>query len=115
MRKRPDRAYIFLHDSKAGLLERHPGGYRFRYDPDYLQQPDALPVSLTLPLSDKAYESKELFPFFTGLLPEGWYLDIVSRTLKIDPDKGFDILLATCKDCIGAVSVYPVNEFGECS
>lgn len=76
MRKRPDRAYIFLHDSKAGLPERHPGGYRFRYDPDYLQQPDALPVSLTLPLSDKVYESKELFLFSPDFFPKAgiWIL-----------------------------------------
>jgi len=61
-------------------------------------------------LTDKAYESASLFPFFLGLIPEGWLLDIASRTLKIDPDNAFDMLLATCGDCIGAVKVIPVLE-----
>jgi serine/threonine-protein kinase HipA len=70
-------------------------------------------VSLTLPLTEKPYESEFLFSFFFGLIPEGWLLDITSRTLKIDPENVFDILLATCGDCIGAVKIIPVNEEDE--
>ena len=109
---KPKRADIFLHDRKVGRLERNPNGYRFQYDLNYLDLPDAKPVSLTFPLSDKPYENDALFPFFIGLLPEGWFLDITCRVLKIDPANTFDLLLATCADCIGAVSVIPVNEEG---
>lgn len=105
MENRSNKADIFLWDHKAGLLERRDKGFRFVYDKDYLSLQGAQPVSLTLPLTETPYESKTLFPFFIGLLPEGWYLNIVCRTLKIDPKSDFDILLATCKDCVGAVSV----------
>ncbi len=111
-RLKPKQADIFLHNRKAGRLERDANGYRFQYDPDYLNLPDARPVSLTLPLSPEPYKSDALFPFFTGLLPEGWFLDITCRVLKIDPANTFDLLLATCGDCIGAVSVFPVSEKG---
>jgi serine/threonine-protein kinase HipA len=40
-----------------------------------------------------------------GLLPEGWYLDLASKKLKIDKDDKFGLLLATCKDTVGAVSI----------
>lgn len=103
-------AHVYLWDKKTGLLERTDHGYRFGYDTDYLALEDAQPVSLTLPLTDKAYESTSLFPFFLGLIPEGWLLDITSRTLKIDPGNVFDLLLATCGDCIGAVTVLPIDE-----
>lgn len=113
MKTKRNRANVYLWDKKAGLLERNDEGYSFSYYRDYLSLPDAQPVSLTLPLTEKPYESEFLFPFFFGLIPEGWLLDITSRTLKIDPENVFDILLATCGDCIGAVKIIPVNEEDE--
>ena len=104
------KALVYIWDRKAGLLEQIEKKYRFSYDTEYLTSKDAQPISLTLPLTDLPYESNELFPFFYGLIPEGWLLDITSRTLKIDPDRHFDILLATGGDCIGAVKIFPVNE-----
>lgn len=108
-----NKAYVYLRDKKAGLLERTDAGYRFIYYPEYLASKDAQPVSLTLPLRENPYTSTTLFPFFLGLIPEGWLLNITSRTLKIDPDNAFDILLATCGDCIGAVKVIATAEENE--
>ncbi|WDN87892.1 serine/threonine-protein kinase HipA [Desulfosarcina sp. BuS5] len=108
MKNKRNSADVYLRDTKAALLEKNNRGYRFSYHEDYLSLPDAQPVSLTLPLADKPYESESLFPFFLGLIPEGWLLDITSRTLKIDPENVFDILLATCGDCIGAVKIIPL-------
>lgn len=110
MRKRKNRADVYLRGKKAGLLERTDTGYRFIYLKTYLSLPDAEPVSLTLPLRETPYTSEKLFPFFIGLLPEGWFLDITCRTLKIDPKNKFDLLVATCGECIGAVSVLPADE-----
>jgi serine/threonine-protein kinase HipA len=110
MRKRKNKANVYLRDNKAGLLERTDRGYRFTYRKEYLSLADAEAISLTLPLTDKPYTSEKLFPFFIGLLPEGWFLDISCRTLKIDPKNKFDLLLATCGECIGAVTVRPADE-----
>ena len=49
-----------------------------------------------------------LFPFFDGLIPEGWLLDIVQKNWKLDPRDRMGLLLATCKDCIGNISVIPL-------
>ena len=65
----------------------------------------APPSPLSLPLQDAPFESKEMFPFFAGLVPEGWYLRIVSPTIKVDEHDTFGLLLKTCGDCIGAVSL----------
>lgn len=113
MAHRTNKADVYLWDKKAGLIERTHEGYRFTYYPDYLSSRGPQPVSLTLPLSKKAYENPRLFPFFLGLLPEGWLLDITSRTLKIDPENTFDILLNACGDCIGAVKIIPIKEGGD--
>ena len=107
---RKKKAFVYLRESKAGLLEKTARGYRFYYFKEYLSTQDAQPVSLSLPLTDEPYESEQLFPFFLGLIPEGWLLDLTSRTLKIDPANPFDILIATGGDCIGAVKIIPFDE-----
>jgi len=109
MGQKRNKVDIYLHDQKAGLLERTDGGYRFTYYDDYFYSDGAEPVSITLPLREKTYESASLFPFFLGLIPEGWLLDITSRTLKIDPENVFAILVETCGDCIGAVKIVPLS------
>jgi serine/threonine-protein kinase HipA len=110
MKSKRNKGIVYLWDKKAGVLERADRAYRFTYDQEYLSQKDAQPVSLTLPLREEPYESESLFSFFLGLIPEGWLLDITSRTLKIDPENSFDILLATGGDCIGAVTVIPESD-----
>ena len=97
------QAAVYCGEQYAGILEEtgDPRGYRFTYDATY-QGPA---VSLTLPLQSEPFVSAGLFPFFAGLIPEGWYLDIVTRTIKVDPADTFGVLLATCSDCIGAVSL----------
>ncbi len=110
MVERKKKAFVYLREKKAGLLEKTERGYRFCYLRDYLSSQDAQPISLTLPLTDRPYESEKLFSFFIGLIPEGWLLDLTSRTLKIDPENPFDILLATGGDCIGAVKIVPIDE-----
>jgi serine/threonine-protein kinase HipA len=66
-------------------------------------------VSLSLPLREEPYEDKRLFPFFDGLIPEGWLLDIAESTWKLNPRDRMGLLLACCRDCIGAVGVAPIS------
>lgn len=89
----------------AGQLTEHAEGFSFQYAPEYLISEKAAPVSLTLPLQEKAFHSQVMFSFFDGLIPEGWLLDIAERNWKIDERDRMGLLLACCKDCIGAVSI----------
>ena len=104
------RAEIKIHEVTAGWLSLDEYGYHFFYDPSYLKRPGAEPVSLTLPLQEAVFNSQMLFPFFDGLIPEGWLLDIAEKNWKLNPRDRMGLLLACCRDCIGAVSVYPVKE-----
>ena len=70
------KADIYYKNQLAGLLTEDEEGYHFVYDEHYLAQPQAKPISLTLPLQAAPYYSNILFPFFDGLIPEGWLLQI---------------------------------------
>lgn len=98
-------AYVYVRDIFAGELCETDEGYSFIYDRQYLKRENASAVSLTLPLSESTYTSKNLFSFFDGLIPEGWLLGIVSRNWKIDMKDRFGLLLVACKDGIGNVSI----------
>lgn len=100
---------VLYRDKEAGLVWQDEDGYGFRYHEDYLQLKDAAAVSLCLPLRRQEYRSKMMIPFFDGLIPEGWLLDITVKNWKINPNDRMGLLLTACKDCIGAVSVEPVE------
>lgn len=101
----PRQGIVSVDGRKAGLVSETDTGYRFVYAAEYLSAEGSLPVSLTLPLRPEPFESKVLFPFFDGLIPEGWLLEIAGKTWKLDPRDRMGLLLACCADCIGNVSV----------
>ena len=103
-------AYVHVQDVYAGILRETDSGYIFSYDPSYLMRADAVSVSLTLTLREEPYESRVLFPFFDGLIPEGWLLSVASRNWKIDRRDRFGLLLATCYDTVGDVSIRKERE-----
>ena len=100
---------IYLYDQFVGTLTEDENGFTFAYAPEYLGKSNAEAISLTLPLTNKPYRSNVLFPFFDGLIPEGWLLTIAENNWKINERDRMSLLLACCKDCIGAVSVVPEN------
>ncbi len=104
------RAEIRMFGKVAGHLTETEDAYTFAYTAEYVGAPDSLPISRLLPLRIEPYLDKRLFPFFDGLIPEGWLLEIAEKTWKLDPRDRMGLLLASCRDCIGAVSVVPIEE-----
>lgn len=102
-----------MHDRTAGWLTQDENGYHFVYDIGYLESENPESVSLTLPVKQGSFTKNVLFPFFDGLIPEGWLLDIAEKNWKLSQRDRMGLLLACCRDCIGAVSVHPVNETGK--
>lgn len=104
------KADVFMYGHLAGQLSETERGYRFRYDTAYLKAEYAKAVSLTLPLTDQPYNSKTMIPFFDGLIPEGWLLEVAEKNWKLNERDRMGLLLACCKDCIGAVSIVEAKE-----
>lgn len=102
------KAEIYLYNRFAGILIEDENGYSFEYDKEYLANtPERL--SVNLPLQTEKFHDKALFPFFDGLIPEGWLLEIATDNWKLNPNDRMGLLLACCRDCIGATSVREVK------
>ena len=96
---------VFVDEQYAGIIEERDGLCIFTYDSQYLQSIEAKPISLTLPLRSQPFEERTMIPFFDGLIPEGWLLNIITDNWKIDPRDRMALLLLACKDCIGNISI----------
>ena len=104
-----ERLIVYLRDSRIGFIEfDHDANTReFSYDAAYLSSPGACPISLSLPLREKPFNSLETRLFFENLLPP----EVVRRKLEkiIHHDHGnyFAFLKALGGDCAGAIALYP--------
>ena len=105
----PRSALVQLDGTPVGTLIENGRQVVFTYAVDWLAQPNAVPISFTMPLRCEPFASDGLHPFFENLLPEGWLLELATRKLKISKDDAFGLLLATCSDCIGAVEIVPTD------
>lgn len=105
---------VKYNNIRAGLLtEEDNGEYHFEYDEMYAQAYPNQFVTFQMPVSTRPYRSKSLFPFFDGLIPEGWLLNIAAENWKISKNDRMGLLLACCQNAIGAVSVHPVHPGGD--
>ena len=107
------KGIVYIRGEQAGIIEETDEGYRFTYDPEYCEKEGAVAASLTLPLRTQSYFSEVLFPFFDGLIPEGWLLDIALRNTDVSILDRMSLLLLCCKECIGSISVVPINNGGQ--
>lgn len=103
------RGEVYYKDNLAGIVtETDDGEYLFQYNQEYVKNHPEDFITFTMPVSNEVYKDKRLFPFFEGLIPEGWLLDIATENWKINPNDRMGLLLACCQNCIGAVSVKPI-------
>ncbi len=104
------QATVYHNNEVAGYLtEESRQQYIFRYDRNWFADSRKPAISLTLPKSQLAYHSDQLFPFFANLLSEGVNRRLQSNQLRIDEADSFGLLLATAQhDTIGAITVRPL-------
>ena len=105
------QAKVFYQDYLAGTLtETNAGEYICKYDNNYVREHPQDFLTFSMPVRTEPFIENRLFPFFEGLIPEGWLLDIASKNWKLNRNDRMGLLLACCKNCIGAVSVEPILE-----
>src|SRR5690606_1627729 len=102
---------VKYNNIKAGIItEDDNGEYHFVYDKQYVTKYPNQFITFNMPVTSTPYTSKILFPFFDGLIPEGWLLNIAAESWKINKNDRMGLLLACCKNAIGAVSIHPITE-----
>jgi len=101
---------VYIKDKLAGIVWEDENGFGFQYDKEYLKMPSYGEVSKTLPLREDPFTDRNIIPFFDGLIPEGWLLNIAVKNWKLNQRDRMSLLLTICKDCIGAISIENIED-----
>lgn len=102
---------VYLHRNRVGaLVQDDDGEMAFAYAETWLNDPDALPLSQSLPLRKERYTRRECRGFFGGILPEGDNRALIAKNLGLSAKNDFALLEQIGGECAGAVTFLPAGE-----
>lgn len=102
---------VYFHEKIIGKLEQDKyGEMSFAYAESWLNNPEAIKVSCSLPLKRDPYNRKECRAFFGGILPEENQRKIIAKNLGISANNDFSMLEKIGGECAGALSFIPSGE-----
>lgn len=102
---------VYFRDQCIGLLEQDQhGDVNFSYSKSWLDHPNAIAISCSLPLVSKTFTRNECSAFFEGLLPEDYQRKLIAKNLGISAQNDFSMLEKIGGECAGALSFI---RFGE--
>jgi len=99
--------FIYMNGYEVGeYMQHNSGAQEFRYCNSWYEHKNAIPLSLSLPLTDKIHKGDIVYNYFDNLLPDS--LDIRSRIqtqFGAKTNQPFDLLTTIGRDCVGAIQL----------
>jgi serine/threonine-protein kinase HipA len=105
------RLRVYLDGDPIGYAEQSSGSLSFIYDEEYRSEPNATPLSLSMPLASPRHGNRPVRAFLDGLLPdsqparERW-----ATQYGVSANNPFGLLAHVGRDAAGAVQVLPPEE-----
>lgn len=100
---------VAMNGEVVGTLYRDSSGaMSFQYTPGWLSEPGSRAISLSLPLQHSRIRGKQVYNFFSNLLPDSEaILARMQARFQIETAHPFDLLASVGRDCVGAIQLYP--------
>lgn len=95
---------VWLFTDHVGTLTWGDGRLGFRYSTDWLLQPHAVALSVSLPLRTEPFDDRQARAFFAGLLPEGQMRRLIAQQVQVSGQNDFALLRHIGGECAGAVT-----------
>jgi len=96
--------YAFFESKRVGVLTKDDEEvYSFEYEKSWREDPNAFPISLSMPLDQEKFGNKVTLSFFENLLPEGDVRRELEAAHKITGV--FEFLAEFGRDCAGAITL----------
>jgi serine/threonine-protein kinase HipA len=102
---------VYLRRNFAGQLIQDKNGHlAFFYAGGWLNNPNATPLSHSLPLRKEKFNLNECRGFFAGVLPDESKRGIIAKNLGISARNDFAMLERIGGECAGAVTFVPAGQ-----
>ena len=100
---------VHVVDVLAGVVTQRPNGsFRFEYDPDYAADAASIPLSFSMPLTQRVHGTRAIANWMWGLLPDNEVtLNRWAQRHQVSARNPFALLSAMGEDCPGAVQLVP--------
>ncbi|MHB1222127.1 MAG: HipA N-terminal domain-containing protein [Gammaproteobacteria bacterium] len=96
---------VYFHGNLAGeLIQDQYGDISFTYANSWLENPNAIKISCSLPLQKETFPKKICGAFFNGILPEEQSRELIAKNLGISGNNDFSMLEKIGGECAGALS-----------
>lgn len=102
---------VAMNGVVVGALYRDgSGAMSFQYMPEWLSEAGSRAISLSLPLQHGRIRGKDVFNFFSNLLPDSEAIIARMQTrFHVETAHPFDLLATIGRDCVGAIQLYPLG------
>lgn len=95
---------VLMNGRRCGVVEQSDNRLSFTYDPAWPDDPLAVPLSLSMPMTQMRHEHAVIDAFMWGLLPDNEItLDAWGKLHHVSPRNCFALLGAIGEDCPGAL------------
>lgn len=99
---------VYYHDEEIGALSITKGSrYVFSYKDEWLAKDDAIPVSISLPLTPGDFDEEKSMAFFSNLLPESTIREKLAKKFRLAEKDSYSLLKIVGGECAGAISILP--------
>jgi serine/threonine-protein kinase HipA len=95
---------VWLFTDRVGTLVLVDGRLSFCYAPGWVSLPNAVALSVSLPLQAAPFDDRRTRPFFAGLLPEGQMRRLIAQQFQVSGQNDFALLDHIGGECAGAVT-----------
>lgn len=99
--------FVYMNGFEVGeYIQRSSGAQEFIYSNSWLERRGAVPLSLSLPLTDQMHKGERVYNYFDNLLPDS--PDIRNRIQSrfgVKTSQPFDLLAHIGMDCVGAIQL----------
>src|SRR3974390_2082129 len=107
----PRKLDVYLHQHLVGkLVQDDHGNMSFDYVDGWLSNPNAIPLSQSLPLAQKHFNRRACRGFFAGVLPDENKREVIAKNLGISAMNDFAMLERIGGECAGAVTFIPEGQ-----
>ncbi len=105
--------FVYMNGYEVGeYIQRRSGAQEFIYIDSWLERRGAIPLSLSLPLTDKTHKGDIVYNYFDNLLPDSMEIrNRIQAKFGSRTNRAFDLLSFIGRDCVGAIQL--MNERSE--